>query len=100
MNPVTRRPEGLLPHNKPPTDAQVALGRRMNGAWAAFARDPHHGPGWDQVGSLDGRDLHILGGPRESDGSMIQSSTFDRKCEVFFPAFRALSGDVYGLKRG
>ncbi len=95
--PNTPGPLGLVPANVPPTAQEAALGQYMNGAWAAFARDPQHGPGWNRFGTFDGTDLGVLGANGSAGVTVIRQSEVDSVCQLFIPAYRALLGDKYGL---
>jgi carboxylesterase type B len=75
------------------TAQQSALSKAMQGAWAAFAKNPTRGPGWNPVGTYDGVDLAILGADGSSGVKMAQPGEVDRKCALFAP-FYALMGSV------
>lgn len=99
INPTGDTIVGALPVLTPPTAQQAALSQYMNGAWANFAKNPMAGPGWNKLGTFDGNDLAVLGG---SDGKcggaqVIERYTVDHPCQALLPAFRAATGDVYGL---
>jgi hypothetical protein len=53
----------------------------MQTAWANFAKNPATGPGWDKVGSLDGKDL----GHFNYNGELIQDSSefVNRNCGLY-----------------
>ena len=58
---VTAAPLGLQPTNIGPTAQQAALSSYMNAAWAAFAKNPQGGPGWNKLGTFNGVDVGVLG---------------------------------------
>lgn len=97
---------GVLPTLTPPTAQQEALSSYINGAWANFAKNPETGPGWNRLGTYEGQDLGVLGSGR--DGSQGTRSSFggvqvaeresvDGPCQLLLPAFRAGTGNVFGL---
>ena len=94
--PLTSGPSGLIPTNLPPTAQQEALSSFMNGAWAKFAKNPMAGPGWNALGTFGGVDIGALGS-NGSSGVTVISEAIDTQCPIFFPAFRAVTGDYYGL---
>lgn len=113
----------LVFSNYPSTNAttqQYALSRSMRSAWAAFAKNPTYGPGWNAVGtgaagivlsggtkgvaggvlaSADGSvvpgtwDLAVLGNVGDVLGSgvtVIPQSAVDGKCALFAPVYEAV----------
>lgn len=98
VNNLTAAPTGIVPTNLPPTAQEYTLSQTMNTAWAAFAKNPMHGPGWNKLGTFpaDG-DLGALGNNGSAGVTIIKQSTVDYICPLFFPAYRAFLGPVYGL---
>ncbi|KAI4731119.1 alpha/beta-hydrolase [Aureobasidium sp. EXF-10728] len=106
------------------TTQEYALSQFMRGAWAAFAKDPANGPGWNAVGtgstgavhaatsdgslggiltSPDGTvqqgdwNLGILGDVGNILGSgvtVLPAAAIDGRCALFAPVYEALS---YGV---
>jgi len=94
--PLTAGPTGILPTNIPPTAQEFALSSFMNGAWAQFMREPRVGPGWNALGTFN-ESLGVLGNDGGAGVTVIDQNVVDSKCSLFFPAYRAISGNVYGL---
>lgn len=57
----------------------------MRGAWARFAKDPLHGPGWNAIGSPDGLDLGILGTNGSTGVTVVNQEVVDVNCHLFIP---------------
>jgi carboxylesterase type B len=67
--------------------ANAALSKKMQKAWADFAKGPAKGPGWAPLGSGD-QDLADLGGEGARDGiTMIQKEVMDKRCPLFYDAY-------------
>jgi len=98
VNNVTAAPTGIIPTNLNATATQFALGNFMNAAWAAFAKNPMHGPGWNKLGTFpaDG-DLAALGTNGSAGVTMIKQATVDGVAPLLLPAYRAIVGPVFGL---
>lgn len=64
---------------------EYALSNYMQAAWAAFAKDPRAGPGWNELGSLGGVDLAALGSNGTAGATMVRPLVADRYCDVVFP---------------
>jgi len=98
VNNLTAGPSGIVPTNLPPTAQEYALGQSMNSAWAAFAKNPMGGPGWNKLGTFpaDG-DVAALGTNGSSGVTIIKQSTIDGACPLFVPAYRVITGPVFGL---
>ncbi|KAG9582865.1 alpha/beta-hydrolase, partial [Aureobasidium melanogenum] len=102
------------------TTQEYALSRFMRGAWAAFAKNPANGPGWNAVGTgtggavlstaSDGLPGGILTGPngtvqqgawdlgvlgdvgsvRGSGVTVLPQSVVDGRCGLFVPVYEAI----------
>jgi carboxylesterase type B len=73
------------PYGSPPSTAQqIALSRFMTNAWANFARNPHGGPGWPEVGTIK-EDVAVIGPWGMSGVQMVenvQSAIFSQMVEI------------------
>lgn len=98
VNNLTAGPTGIVPTNLPLNAQEYALSKSMNTAWAAFAKNPMGGPGWNKLGTFpaDG-DVGALGTNGSAGVTIIKQSTIDGVCPLLIPAFRALTGPVFGL---
>ncbi|KAK0648636.1 Alpha/Beta hydrolase protein [Cercophora newfieldiana] len=70
------------------TDANRILSRRIQGAWASFAKNPTAGPGWVRYGGSSTKTLGNLGG--EGDRKSITLSdpqVVDFRCPVWTDAY-------------
>lgn len=65
------------------TTQQYALSQAMMGAWAKFAKNPLHGPGWNAVGTgtassvLVGANSSATGGLYIDANAMVQTGSWD-----------------------
>lgn len=58
----------------------------MQGIWAGWAANPAAGPGWPQVGSNNGQELGVLGGPNAPSGEYTAAtSSVDYPCFFLNP---------------
>lgn len=69
------------------TAQQYALSQYMQGAWAAFAKNPTLGPGWNRVGTFDSFDVAVLGANGTSGATLVHASVADAKCELYAPIY-------------
>lgn len=97
VNNLTAGPTGITPTDVPATAQEYALGRYMGAAWAAFAKDPAGGPGWNMLGTFaaDG-DLGALGTNGTSGVTVIQQASVDGACPLIRPAYGAVDGPLFG----
>jgi cholinesterase len=71
------------------TDAEVAIGKYIRGAWAAFAKDPKaglkgYGGGWPAY--VPGQDTLVrLGYQNQTGTNLGRADTYDVKCTTTFP---------------
>ncbi|KIX00300.1 uncharacterized protein Z518_10439 [Rhinocladiella mackenziei CBS 650.93] len=70
------------------TEQQHALSRYMQNAWAAFARDPADGPGWEGVPRVG-----VLGNPGMLK-TAFNAGTLDAKCSLFRPYYETIGSAV------
>lgn len=75
------------------TQTEIELSQYMQGAWAAFAKNPSNGPGWPRLGSTFaglGPELAILGGSGNPSGEQtVPLVTTDAVCALYDPLLRA-----------
>jgi cholinesterase len=73
----------------PPTDAEMAIGKYMRGAWAAFAKDPANGlnsyrGGWPEY--KPGKETLIRLAYNSQTGTNVAlQSLYDASCDSTFP---------------
>ncbi|KEF53880.1 uncharacterized protein A1O9_10282 [Exophiala aquamarina CBS 119918] len=60
------------------TALEVQTNKYMQGAWAAFAKDPTNGPGWKQVPNIA-----ALGSPGKAIEVDIFPATIDKRCALY-----------------
>ncbi|KAK0612073.1 Alpha/Beta hydrolase protein [Immersiella caudata] len=78
---------GFLFGSSQSNDVHTILSRRIQGAWASFAKNPQAGPGWAKYGSAP-KSLGNLGG--EGDRKSITLSdpqVVDSRCHVWTDAY-------------
>ncbi|KAL1953661.1 hypothetical protein VTO42DRAFT_2410 [Malbranchea cinnamomea] len=67
------------------TAQQIALSNSMMSAWTSFAKNPHHGPGWNPVGTFDGLDLGDFGTGGTAGVTVQSAEWLDRACNILSP---------------
>ena len=75
---------GNLPANSTPQE--LALSSYMQGAWAAFVKNPYRGSGWGAPGSdpAGGRDLGVLGTNGGSGVTVVDPRVeVDKRCSLY-----------------
>ena len=69
------------------TAANQQLSRKMQTAWASFAKNPAAGPGWVRYGSTP-LSLANLGGEGDRDSiTLVNPQVVDSRCSVFSDAY-------------
>ncbi|CCG82969.1 Carboxylesterase family protein [Taphrina deformans PYCC 5710] len=71
----------------PATAQQILTSSQIQGAWAAFARDPSHGLtnyGWQQY-MTNGSSVNVLGSNSSSVATFLPASNYTSGCSFLFP---------------
>ena len=97
VNALTPVPLGRQRTNVPPTAQEHALSWAMQTAWASFAKCPECGPGWDKLGTFNGRNVADFGTSGSSGLNLVNQQEVDAKCHLYLPYYVALNGKLPGL---
>lgn len=65
------------------TGQEYSLSNFMQTAWAKFAKNPTHGPGWNGLYQLGPVDLAALGSNGTSGATIVSRDVADAQCDVF-----------------
>ncbi|KIW41286.1 uncharacterized protein PV06_06858 [Exophiala oligosperma] len=67
------------------TALEVQTSKYMQGAWAAFAKNPINGPGWKEVPNVA-----ALGSPGKAIQVDVSPATIDQRCALYTPYYTEL----------
>lgn len=67
----------------------------MRGAWAAFAKDPETGPGWNPIGSPGDMDLGVLGSNGSTGVQILTQDLVDVNCALYTQLYTKASGTPF-----